>query len=134
MPVLSQLTLFSVIALLLSACATVEKSAPAPPKVYRTGTMKAVTGSTGDVFGSEVERISILSDDTIQAIDISVPIPPEQIDQVEVISASGNEVEQLREAEIRASDGSAGTDITVYLPRNRKLQFRLKLIDNDPNN
>ena len=134
MPVIRQLSLGIVAVLILSACATPEKSAPPPPKVYRTGMLKAVPGSTGDVFGSEVERVRILSDETMQAVEVSIPVPPDKIDQVEVISSSGNEVIQLREAEIEPSVNADGTDVTVYLPRNRKLQFRLRLIDNFPQN
>jgi len=134
MTVVRQLSIGIFAALILCACAVPKKSAPPPPKVYRTGVLKAVPGSTGDVFGSEVERVRVLSDETIQAIDISVPVPPEQVDQVEVISSSGNEVTQLKDAVIEPAANSGGSDITIYLPRSRKLQFRLKLIDTFPEN
>ena len=134
MTVVRQLSLGIVAALILCACAVPKKSAPPPPKVYRTGMLNAVPGSTGDVFGSEVERVRVLSDETMQAIDISVPVPPEQIDQVEVVSSSGNEVIQLKDAIIEPAANTGGSDITVYLPRSRKLQFRLRLIDTYPEN
>lgn len=133
-PMIKQLILGAVIAVVLSACAVGPKSAPPPPKVYRTGTLKAEVGSTGDVFGSEVERVTILSDDTIQEIQISIPLPPDQVDEVEVVSTSGNEVIQLRDAEIRPSAETGGTGVTIYLPPGKKLQFRLRLIDAYPEN
>lgn len=101
-----------------------------PQKVYRTGVLKAEPGHIGDVYGAEVGRISILPDDVVQAIEITLPIEPHRVDQVEVVSTSGNPVEQVQAPEITPGDKGDNTRVKIFLPKREKWQFRLRLIDN----
>lgn len=114
--------------ILASACSA--KRSNTPGRVEReSGALEAVPGFTGDRLGIVVEQVIVEGDGESQVIDLNLPLPLEQIDEVEVLTPSGDEIEQKQEAEIAAEPDERGVGVRLYLPKSRKWEFRLRLID-----
>lgn len=63
-------------------------------------------------------------------IEINLPIDPDQVDQVRVVSPTGESLEQYREPEILRDYENNNVGVKIFLPRQKNLGFRLRLIDN----
>ena len=107
---------------------TTETSPPVVTEL-NTGYLKATPGYRGDVLGAEIESISIISGGEQQSIKVNVPINPDLVDRVEVISTSGQTVKQNQKAEILRDYETNNVGIKLFLPKRKDLSFRLRLID-----
>lgn len=119
--------------LMLQGCAKGYQSTPktAPPpqiRIFETGYLEATPGYRGNVLGAEI--IDAVIDDEQQAIEINLPIDPGQVDQVRVISPSGEKLKQTKEAEILRNYETDTVGLKIFLPRRESPGFRLRLIDN----
>jgi hypothetical protein len=102
-------------------------AAPVEGRSVNTGELRAEPGARGDRLGAEVIDTKITGD--LQSIEIRIPIPPDQVDQVEVIDSSGKSIRQSRQAEIIHSYETNNVGIKIEVPNSKNLGFRLQLID-----
>lgn len=114
-------------AVLVSSCASTSKPSQRTERV--SGTLESVPGFTGDRLGIEVEQVSEVEGTDLQAIDLKLPLEPEQVDRIEVTTPAGNPVEQKRPAEITTEADERGVGIRLYLSKQKNWEFRLRLID-----
>ena len=98
-------------------------------RVIESGRLVAEPGFTGKKYGVEVERIMLLDDSGIQAIDLSLPFASDRVDEIEVISNAGETIEQQREADIETGPDPKNTGVRLFLPRRKNWEFRLRIID-----
>jgi hypothetical protein len=123
--------------LLLSGCATDYKSThktgqqylpPQRIKVLESDYLEATPGYRGNVLGAEIVDTEVGADQ--QTIEINLPIDPDQVDQVRVVSPTGESLKQYREPEILRDYENNKVGVKIFLPRQKNLGFRLRLIDN----
>jgi len=125
------------ICLLLPGCATQmqPKSSYRPPAgatptekgSLDTGQLEATAGNKGDKLGAEVIRSELDGDERV--VEIRVPINPDLVDQVQVMTLDGSTVNQSREAQIIHNYETNNVGIWIRVPTKEKTGFRLKLID-----
>ncbi len=96
--------------------------------VVRTGIIEARPGYTGSKFGVEVEDVSVI-DDRVQAVDLTLPFGVEEVDRIEVESVTGDFIDLPRQAEIGPGPDPKNTGIRIYLPKRKKWEFRIRIID-----
>lgn len=118
---------------LLLGCAVSEKTTgadvPYPPaiKFIDTDYLEATRGYKGEVLDAKI--IDIESSGDSQAIEINVPIDPDQVDQVVVISPSGKKLQQQKDAEVIRDYENNNVGITIFLPKQKNWSFKLRLVD-----
>ncbi len=100
-----------------------------PSSTMETGLLQARPDYTGDILGARVERITVDETSHIQIIEISVPIDPDRVDQINVISDSGELIRQDRTAQILHDYENNNVGIKIYVPEQKNWVFKLKLID-----
>jgi len=112
------------------------KAAPPPPGITTldTGYLESTPGYTGSVLGTKIIGVSDLSAEELQIIEVSIPVDPDQVDEVQIISPSGSTLKQQRQAEILRDYENNNVGIKLYLPRQQKWGFKLKLIDKPEDN
>ncbi len=106
----------------------VQATPPPEPALLETGLLEATPGYVGDVLGAEVESTSSSGAQT-DVIVISIPINPDQVDEVRVISPVGKVIKQSRPAEIERDYEHNNVGIRLYLPKQKKWEFKLRLVD-----
>lgn len=84
-------------------------------------------GARGEKLGAEVLQSETEGD--LQSIELRIPLPPEEVDQIEVMSPSGEPVRMSREAEIIRNYETGDVGIKLQIPKSKNMGFRLKLID-----
>ena len=99
-----------------------------PPSMTRSGVLEATPGFVGSELGIEVEQVEAV-DDGLWAIDLSLPFSAQQIDRIQIEAANGKVIELPRAVEIESGSDPNYTDVRVYLPRRKNLEFRVRLID-----
>jgi len=102
-------------------------AAPMENKVVDTGELKAEPGHKDDATGAEVVKTESLGDS--QSIEVSVPIEPNQVDQVRILSSDGDPVNMTREAQIIHNYETNNVGIKFDVPNSDNLRFQLQLID-----
>jgi hypothetical protein len=125
------------VCLLLQACASglEPQSSYRPPsgvapmekKSVDSGQLEATPGHRDDELGAEVIRYEQY--DEYQTIELNVPIEPDEVDQVQVMTPSGETIPQSREAQIVHDYETNNVGIKLHLPNTENTGFRLKLID-----
>lgn len=118
-------------ALVLGGCAphrSVGHADAPPPVILESSLLRAEPGFTGNRLGVEVDAVTPLDGQDLQAVDLTVPLRAERVDRVDVLAPSGELIEQPAESRIDAGPGEQ-TGIRIFLPGSRNLQFRLRLID-----
>lgn len=122
---------------MLQGCTTAHQSSPGaeqqsaqPPEIniLETGQLEATPGFQGTILGAEIIDAEVSADQ--QMIEINLPIDPDQVDQVRVLSPSGEYLKQSRQAEILRDYENNNVGVKIFLPRQKNLGFRLRLIDN----
>jgi hypothetical protein len=126
--------------LLLQACASglepessytpPRGAAPMEEKSVDTGQLEATPGPRGDELGAEVIRYEQY--DEYQTIELNVPIDHDlvdEVDQVQVMTPSGEVIPQSRQAQIVHDYETNNVGIKIHVPKSDNLGFRLKLID-----
>ena len=122
---------------MLQGCATGYESthktgqqAVSPPqtRILESGYLEPTPGYRGNLLGAEVVDTEINADR--QMIEINLPIDPDQVDQVRVVSPAGERLEQYREPEILRNYENNNVGVKIFLPQQKNLGFRLRLIDN----
>lgn len=135
--------LFGVIAsmfILISSCTSKYKNTsdnilfPPPNSFLETDLLESRPGFTGNVLGARVVESKIGPEGQQQIVNIELPVDPEKVDQVQVISESGQTLEQKRTAEILRNYENDNVGVIIYLSRQKNLSFRLRLIDNTGDN
>lgn len=121
------------------ACGTAKHAPPdqltAPPRmVLETDVLTARPGYTGKILGAEVLASEPDPLGQEQIIEINVPVDPDKVDRIEVISPSGETIKQRRTAEILRNYENDNVGITLYLSKEKNWSFKLKLIDNMEDN
>ena len=108
---------------------TPQQTVPPPQtRIFETDYLEATPGYRGKLLGAEIIDAEI--DDEQQIIEINLPIDPDQVDRVRVISPSGEKLKQTKEAEILRDYESDTVGLKIFLPRREGPGFRLRLIDN----
>ena len=135
MTILRPLLLLLMFCLILSGCSTGKKSSkdqiPAPPNTsLDTDTLSAKSGYKGRILGASIKESKIGPAGELQIIEINVPIDPDQVDNVEVISTTGETIKQRRAAEIIRNYESDNVGVTIFLSKDKNWEFKLRLIDN----
>jgi len=102
-------------------------AAPMEKKSVDTGQLETTPGHREDELGAEVIRYEQY--DEYQTIELNVPIEPDQVDQVLVMTPSGETLPQSREAQIVHDYETNNVGIKLHLPNTENTGFRLKLID-----
>ena len=136
---MSQIFVLLPIFLILNACGTAKNMEPnqlaVPPRMaLQTDLLTARPGYTGKILGAEVLASEPGPLGEEQIIKINVPVDPEQVDRIEVISPSGETIKQRRTAEILRNYENDNVGITLYLSREKNWSFKLKLIDSNEEN
>jgi hypothetical protein len=128
------------VALVSQGCASVHPRSnhPLPPDTLSsgissldTGLLEPNIGYRGDRLGAEVVNAEISGD--LQSIEINVPIEPDAVDRIQVMTQSGELLPMSRQATIVRNYETNNVGITIQLPKSENLRFRLKLIE-DPKN
>jgi hypothetical protein len=128
------------VALVSQGCARVHTPGnyPSPPGTSSsgmssldTGLLEPNVGFKGDRLGAEVVNAEISGE--LQSIEINVPIEPDAVDRIQVMTQSGELLPLSRQATIVRNYETNNVGITIQLPKSENLRFRLKLID-DPRN
>ena len=105
----------------------------APPEngSLDTGQLEPTVGYKGDQLGAEVVN-SEVSGET-QVIEINVPIRPDLVDQVQVLTESGEPIPMSRDARIIHNYETNNVGISVQVPKSENLGLRFRLIDHPDN-
>jgi hypothetical protein len=103
-------------------------AAPTQYKTLETGELRATTGHKGDGMGAEVISSETVGEE--KEIEILIPLPPDQVDEVQVVSPSGAPVKLSREAQIIHNYETNNVGIKFKIPDSNNLGFRLQLFDN----
>ena len=135
---ISRISALLLIVFILSACGTATKKEPnplaVPPRIsLETDLLTARPGYTGKILGAEVLASVPDSLGEEQIIEINVPVDPDKVDSVEVISPTGETIKQRRTAEILRNYENDNVGITLFLSPEKNWSFKLKLIDNKEN-
>ena len=93
-----------------------------------SGFLEARPGYTGNVLGAEVEKVTIEAQQS-QIIEINLPIDPDEVDRIQVLSVSGKPIPQDKTAQIVRDYENDNVGIKLYLPKKKDWVFKLKLID-----
>ena len=102
-------------------------AAPTEKGSLDTGLLEPTVGYKGDQLGAEVINSEVSGD--MQSIEINVPIQPDLVDQVQVITESGEPIPLSREAQIINNYETNNVGITVQVPKSENLGLRFRLID-----
>jgi len=94
-----------------------------------SGLLEPTVGHKGDKLGAEVVSSEDLGE--LQSIEINVPIDPDSVDQVRVLTDSGEPLPMSREATIVHNYETNNVGISIKLPKSENTGFRLQLIE-DP--
>ena len=94
-----------------------------------TGLLEPTVGHKGDRLGAEIVSSEISGE--LQSIEINVPVDPGSVDQVQVMTESGEPLPMSRQATIVNNYETNSVGISIQMPTDKNLGFRLKLID-DP--
>ena len=99
--------------------------------VIETDYLEARTGYIGKVLGAEIEKVTANENQDMQIIEINLPIDPdiEEIDSVKVFARSGKPIPQDETAKVFNDYENNNVGIKLYLPKQKNLVFKLKLID-----
>lgn len=135
----SQISALVPVVLLLTACGTADKAeenrlAVPPRMTLETDVLTARPGYTGKILGAEVLASEPGPLGEEQVIEINVPVDPDQVDRIEVVTPSGETIKQRRTAEILRNYETDNVGITLFLSREQNWRFKLKLIDNNEDN
>lgn len=125
------------ICLLLQACSSQMQpkstyrppagSAPVEKSSLDTGQMVTTVGHKDDEIGAEIISSEVIDDEEL--VEIRVPIDPDLVDQVQVMTPEGDAVNLSREARIVQDYETNNVGIWLRVPTEEKAGFRLKLID-----
>jgi hypothetical protein len=102
-------------------------AAPTEKGSLDTGQLEPTVGYKGDQLGAEVVSTEVLGD--TQTIEINVPIQPDLVDQVQVLSESGEEIPLSRDAQIIHNYETNNVGIIIRVPTEEKVGIRFRLID-----
>lgn len=75
-----------------------------------------------------------VNDDELQSMDLSVPLPSEEMDQMRGMEPSGGQPRQSREDQIIHNYETDNVGINVPAPKSGNLGFKLQLLDSPVEN
>lgn len=121
---------------LISGCQTqntiiqdLNRLPPPEASTLETGILQRVDGYKGDLLGAEVVSVNPAENDTLQVIELSIPVDPEIVDQITVLGPSGQLLELDEPIEIFPNREKGSVGIILTLPKKKKPGFIIKLID-----
>jgi hypothetical protein len=95
-----------------------------------TDVLQAEPAYTGNVLGAKIKQVTIDEKNQIQIIDISVPINPDKVNHIQVLSPSGDVVKQDKTAQILRDYENNNVGIKIFVPRKQNWVFKLRLMEN----
>ena len=98
-------------------------------RIIDTSDLQGTPGYKGDKVGAEVVSTEVDGDE--QSYEVIVPVHPDKVDDVEVVSPTGEPVPLSRDAQIIHNYETNDVGIRFEAPKNEKFDFRLKLIDHE---
>ena len=101
---------------------------PAGARVLETGVLQIVPGFTGDALGAEVIAVTPGENDT-QVIDIVIPVNPDDVDRIRVLTPDGKPLKPERAIEISMDHENKEVGVVLTLSRKDRLGFKFRLID-----
>lgn len=107
----------------------VNKLPPTEAPTLETDIIQRVDGYKGGVLGAEVVSITPAENDSLEVIELSIPVDPEVVDQVTVVGPQGQLLELDEPIEISPNQEKGSVSIILTLPKKKKLGFKIKLID-----
>lgn len=107
----------------------VNKLPPTEAPTLETDIIQRVDGYKGGVLGAEVVSITPAENDSLEVIELSIPVDPEVVDQVTVVGPQGQLLELDEPIEISPDQEKGSVNIILTLPKKKKLGFKIKLID-----
>jgi hypothetical protein len=102
-------------------------AAPTEKGSLDTGQLEPTVGFKEDQLGAEVVSTEVVGD--MQSIEINVPIQPDLVDQIQVLTESGEQIPLSRDAQIIHNYETNNVGITVQVPTSEKIGIRFRLID-----
>lgn len=102
-------------------------AAPAEKGSLDTGQLEPTVGYKEDQLGAEVVNTEVLGD--MQLIEINVPIQPDLVDQIQVLTESGELIPLSGEAQIINNYETNNVGIIIRLPKSENPGLRFRLID-----
>jgi hypothetical protein len=102
-------------------------AAPTESGSLDTGKLEPTVGYKEDQLGAEVVNTEVLGD--MRSVEINVPIQPDLVDQVQVLTESGELIPLSRDAQIIHNYETNNVGITIRVPTDEKMGIRFRLID-----
>ena len=104
-------------------------AAPTEKGSLDTGQLEPTVGFKEDQLGAEVVNTEVVGD--MQSIEINVPIQPDLVDQIQVLSESGELIPLSRDAQIINDYENNTVGIIIQMPKRESPGIRFRLIDHD---
>jgi len=92
-----------------------------------TGKLEPTVGYKEDQLGAEVVDTEVLGD--TRSVEIIVPIQPDLVDQIQVLTESGEPIPLSRDAQIIHNYETNNVGIIIRVPTDEKMGIRFRLID-----
>jgi hypothetical protein len=92
-----------------------------------TGQLEPTVGYKEDQLGAEVVNTEVLGD--MRSVEINVPIQPDLVDQIQVLTESGEPIPLSRDAQIIHNYETNNVGIIIRVPTDEKVGIRFRLID-----
>ena len=102
-------------------------AAPTEKGSLDTGQLEPTVGYKEDQLGAEVVNTEVLGD--TRSVEIIVPIQPDLVDQIQVLTESGEPIPLSRDAQIIHNYETNNVGITIRVPTEEKVGIRFRLID-----
>ncbi len=94
-----------------------------------TGILQNLVGYKDDVLGALVIKITAGEDSVSEVIEISIPVNPELVDRVSVVSESGTALKFLEPMKISLDHAGSKVGIILTLSGNSRIRFKIKMVD-----
>jgi hypothetical protein len=102
-------------------------AAPMEKGSLDTGKLEPTVGYKEDQLGAEVVNTEVLGD--MRSVEINVPIQPDLVDQIQVLTESGEPIPLSRDAQIIHNYETNNVGIIIRVPTDEKMGIRFRLID-----
>ena len=93
-----------------------------------SGNLEARPGYIGSILGVQIEKVLDSEYPESKVIELSVPMAPEWVGGVQVLTPEGALIPQPRDVGMSRNPENNRLQMKIHLPKNKELGFRLKLI------
>ena len=105
-----------------------DTSVPVGASVIETGILQNAVGFTDVVLGAEVIAITPAENNTL-VIDVVIPVNPDDVDLIRVVTPDGNPLKQYQPMEISMDHENKEVSVILKIVKKDKLGFKFRLID-----